>query len=104
MTARQNGHSTNFSHSNGKEIMTQEEFIVWCKDFENLNVFLVIYFEWAEANFPLDLSPSIDRIDPKKGYIAENIQWLSFRDNCEKNHKFVDPISKKMIRDVKVEV
>ena len=28
-------------------------------------------------------NPSIDRIDPKKGYVPGNIRWLEFRVNCK---------------------
>lgn len=100
MAARQSGHSTNYSYSNGKTIMTQEKFLAWCKDFNNLNIFIALYFDWAEAGFPLDLSPSIDRINSDLGYTADNIQWLSFADNCTKNHKYVHPLTKKMIREL----
>lgn len=100
MVSRQNGHATHSHHSEGKEIMSQEEFITWCKDFENLNIFLALYFDWAEAGFCLNLSPSIDRINPDLGYTLDNIQWLSFSANCEKNHKYIDPLTKKMVREV----
>lgn len=99
MKARHDGVSTNHSHSNGNGLMSRDDFFDWCKDFDNLNVFLGLYFDWAAADFSLSLCPSIDRIDPTKGYVAGNIQWLSFADNCEKGHKFVDPRTKKMIRE-----
>jgi hypothetical protein len=95
MKARHEGRSTNYSHCQGKGLMSQEEFFDWCKDFVNLQEFLTLYFDWASADFPLYSSPSIDRIDPNKGYVAGNIQWMSFSDNCEKNHK--DPITHKVM-------
>lgn len=100
MLARQRGvasHQTNGAL--GKDICTKEEFIAWCKDFDNLNVFLTLYFEWAHNGFQRWDSPSIDRIDPKKGYTLDNLQWLSFADNCEKNNKHIDPITKLMVRE-----
>ena len=100
MKARHEGRSTNYSHSNGKGLMSRDEFFAWCKDFENLQAFLTLYFDWAAEDFPIGLSPSIDRKNPDKGYTADNIQWMSFADNCEKNHKYVDPITKKMVREV----
>jgi hypothetical protein len=97
--ARHEGRATHRSHCEGKGLMSREEFFEWCKDFENLNVFVAIYFDWAEAGFPLGLSPSLDRIDPTKGYVAGNLQWLTFDQNSEKNHWFIDPITKKIIRE-----
>lgn len=90
MVARHEGRSTNSSHANGKGICSKDEFFIWCKDFNNLNTFLAIYFEWAAADFPLHLAPSIDRIDSKKGYSCDNLQWLSFEENCRKHN--INPI------------
>lgn len=95
MKARHDGRSTNHSNANGKGLMSREEFFAWCKDFENMQVFLLMYFEWAAGGFSLWLSPSIDRIDPKKGYTAGNIQWLPFAENCKKNNK--DPLTHKQM-------
>lgn len=96
MVARHEGRATNHSNSQGKGIATKEEFFAWCKNFENLNVFLTIYFDWAHNGFNRWDSPSIDRVDPAKGYTLDNLQWLSFAENCEKNNK--DPIThKKMV-------
>lgn len=97
MTARHNGNATHYSHSEGKGIMTKEEFFEWCKHPDQMAVFVGIYFDWMTADFPLGLSPSIDRIDSELGYVAGNIQWLTFDQNTEKNHKHVDPITKKMV-------
>lgn len=91
MVARHDGRSTNHSNSNGKGICTREEFFEWCKHFDNLNVFLALYFDWAGEGFPLHLSPSVDRINPDLGYVVENLQWLSFEENCRKNN--INPIN-----------
>lgn len=90
MKARHEGRSTNKSHSAGKGLLTRDEFFDWCKDFRNFSEFLAIYYDYAESGFDLSLSPSVDRIDPDKGYVLGNLQWLSFSANCEKNHKYVD--------------
>lgn len=87
MKARHEGRATKHSHSEGKGIMDYDEFMQWCKTFDNLNIFLTIYFDWAANGFNRWDSPSVDRIDPTLGYIVGNIQWLPFSENCEKNHK-----------------
>lgn len=98
MLARQRGVASHQSNGAlGKDIMSYDEFFKWCKDFDNLNTFLALYFDWAEDGFPRWLSPSIDRIDSHHGYIAGNIQWMSFADNCEKNNKH--PITHEEVRD-----
>lgn len=95
MLSRTEGRSTHASNALGKKIISQDEFIVWCKDFKNLNEFITIYFEWAQNDFPLYLAPSIDRIDPSKGYTCSNIQWMSYSDNSEKNNR--DPFTGKRL-------
>lgn len=100
MKARHDGRATHFSHCEGKGLLSREDFFEWCKDLNNLAVFLGIYFDWAQAGFPLGLSPSIDRIDPKQGYVIGNLQWLTFDQNSEKNHWYIDPVTKKKVKEV----
>lgn len=99
MLARQRGVASHQSKGAlGKDICTKEEFIDWCKNFSNLNVFLTLYFEWAMNGFNRWDSPSIDRIDPKLGYTLDNLQWLAFSENCEKNNK--DPITHRALTSI----
>jgi hypothetical protein len=94
MKARQEGRASHQSGGAlGKPICTYAEFEAWCTDFKNLNVFLGLYFDWALNGFNRWDSPSIDRIDPAKGYTLDNLQWLPFSENCIKNNK--DPITHK---------
>jgi hypothetical protein len=96
MLARQRGVASHQSNgARGKPICTPEEFMAWCMEFDNLQAFLTLYFEWAMNDFVRWYSPSIDRINPAKGYTLDNLQWLSFADNCEKNNK--DPIDHREI-------
>lgn len=87
MKARAEGRSTNKSGASGHELMTQEEFFTWCKVKDNMDAFVGLYYDWMQADFLLWCSPSIDRIKSNKGYTADNIQWMAFSDNCEKNNK-----------------
>ena len=41
-----------------------------------------------------DLTKSIDRIDPKKGYVKDNIIFISMRGNRIKTDATVDEISR----------
>lgn len=102
MKERHDGRSTHYSHCQGKGLLSRNEFFAWCMDFENLQTFLTIYFDWAAADFPLGLSPSIDRIDSDLGYIYGNLQWLTFDQNSEKNHWYIDPITKKRVQQTPV--
>lgn len=90
MVARHEGRSTNSSGAAGQGICTADEFFVWCKQIENLDAFIAIYYDWFNADFALSYVPSVDRIDPTKGYTCDNLQWLSFEENCRKNN--INPI------------
>lgn len=90
MTARHDGRATTKSNSEGKGVMSRQEFFEWCKDFDNLSEFMAIYFDWAHNGFQRWDSPSIDRINSELGYVAGNIQWLSYSENCKKNN--INPI------------
>ena len=41
---------------------------------------------------PLQNSPSVDRIDPKKGYVSSNIRIISYRANTIRNNATVDEL------------
>jgi len=90
MKARVEGRSTNHSCSQGKELLSREDFSIWCKTNPHFIMFVVIYLDWVRSDFNLMLAPSIDRVDPDLGYTSDNMQWLTFIENCEKNHK--DPM------------
>lgn len=90
MLARHDGRSTNSSHAKGNGICSQDKFFEWCKTTTNIDMFMSLWYDWAMADFPLHLSPSIDRVDPHKGYTCDNLQWLSFEENCRKNN--INPI------------
>jgi hypothetical protein len=65
----------------GLPICTKQEFYEWSlKDSE----FLRLYKEWRDANYPLAISPSIDRINPNFGYELWNMQWITQAENSRK--------------------
>lgn len=62
----------------GLEILDKEDFYKWSLEDPEYNR---IFKEWSDAGHTLKLSPSIDRIDPTKGYILDNIRWLTHSQN-----------------------
>lgn len=68
----------------GKKFLSKEEWNEWCYADENFKQFMNIYNNWVQNGFPKSLSPSIDRINNKKGYTYTNLQWLSQSENCKK--------------------
>lgn len=51
-----------------------QEFAV-SKKFDRL------FLEWVKSGYQKQFKPSIDRISNKKGYLKDNIQWLTWAEN-----------------------
>lgn len=83
MKQRVLGRGSHKSSSEGKFILTKQDFMDWCKI--NKKCFILLQKEWKKSNYNRALAPSIDRIDNKKGYSINNIQWLALRDNIKKD-------------------
>jgi hypothetical protein len=62
-------------------LCTKEEFYNWSI---NNNDLIKIFEAWNNANHQHRLMPTVDRIDPKKGYTIDNIRWLALYENCGK--------------------
>ena len=69
----------------GMEYLTKEQYSKWWK--KNLAEFEKCYKVWEQSGFKNKFAPSIDRIDSSKGYMPNNMQWLTFSLNCIKHTK-----------------
>lgn len=54
---------------------------------------LGVKMEWGTGPFK-PLSPSLDRIIPKKGYVKGNVKWISYRANTIKHDANLEEIEK----------
>lgn len=66
----------------GKPLLSYEDYCVWLKN--NIDDFDRLYAEWEKSGFTRKLTPSIDRVDNKKGYEAENMRWITVTENSKK--------------------
>lgn len=63
---------------NNLEILDKKSFYEWSiNDIE----FNKLYHNWINSNYDRKLTPSIDRINTKKGYLLNNIRWLTHSEN-----------------------
>jgi hypothetical protein len=60
--------------------------------------FLQLYRKWVASGQEVGLGPSLDRIDPLKGYTWDNIQWLTWDENRDKG-RTEDKEAHKQARD-----
>lgn len=65
----------------GKAICTREEFYEWAL---STTEFHWLYDRWVNRGHKPGDSPSIDRIDPDKGYTLGNMRWLTHADNSSR--------------------
>lgn len=60
------------------ETRVQQEFKDWAETRGELPG---LFRKWSVENFQLKFRPTIDRIDPNRGYRLDNIRWLSHSEN-----------------------
>jgi hypothetical protein len=65
----------------GKELLDKTEFHKWAINHPEYNR---LYDEWVASDYDRKLSPSVDRINPDKGYELENMQWLTHSENSRR--------------------
>lgn len=63
----------------GLSILTRTDFMLWARTNEE---FWRLYRVWVISNYNYKLSPSVNRIDPRKGYDLGNLEWLTHSMNC----------------------
>jgi len=65
----------------GLEILDKETFYNWSINNDD---FKELFSHWSACGHEIRLTPSIDRIDSKKGYTIDNLQWITFSENCKR--------------------
>lgn len=82
MLSRVTGVTKNKNHLYlGLDILDKDKFYEYSlnnKDFNNL------FLKWENSGYDRKLTPSIDRIDSNNGYLIDNIQWITFSENCKR--------------------
>ena len=83
--ARVNGYAIRKYKVEGLKMFNKEEFLKWCNSKVNLKIFNSLYIDWRNNNYCRSLTPSIDRIDNSKGYVLDNIHWITQSNNSKKH-------------------
>ncbi len=81
MRRRING-LNNGSRYVGKALLSKKKFLDWCE--KTKQKFMKLYRNWVKNNYQQKFSPSIDRINNNMGYVINNLQWITQRDNSSK--------------------
>lgn len=69
----------------GLDILSRQEFYRWA--FDNPD-FHELFKEWEESGYERRLTPSVDRIDAREGYILINMEFVPFHENCRNIRRF----------------
>lgn len=65
---------------------TKDEFIARMLGDPTFNA---LWDQWVTKGRPRKLAPSVDRIDPGRGYELDNIQFLTVSDNVKRRNKLI---------------
>jgi hypothetical protein len=68
----------------GKDILSREEFYEWAlatPEFHRL------FDGWVASGYRCGASPSVDRIDPTKGYVLSNMEWVTHSENSRRSSR-----------------
>lgn len=65
-------------------ILDRKTFYEWAK---SSNQFYILYNDWVAHNFERKLTPSVDRINPLKGYELSNMEWVTHSENSRRGAK-----------------
>ena len=68
----------------GKDILSREEFYEWAlatPEFHRL------FDGWVASGYKCGASPSVDRIDPTKGYVLSNMEWVTHSENSRRSSR-----------------
>lgn len=75
--------SLDLSRWKGLPIITREEFYKWSME----NGYPALWESWKESGYSHAMAPSVDRVDPKQGYIIGNMEWVTKGENCRRSRK-----------------
>lgn len=65
-------------------ICSKDEFFQWAINCPKL---VQLFEAWTKAGHPNRLIPSVDRIEPSKGYVISNLRWIALHENSRRAGK-----------------
>jgi len=69
----------------GKSLLSKDEFYDWALGCER---FHQLFEEWKSSGYDRKLTPSVDRIDPSKGYEVGNMEWVTHSENSRRGGRW----------------
>lgn len=66
-----------------KDILNKDEFYKWSLNNDN---FHKLFNNYELSNYDRKLAPSVDRINSKKGYVIENMEFVTMSENSSRSN------------------
>lgn len=87
ITRRCSGKDPQRQNYKGLPVMSRLDFMEWAWTQE----FIDLYRAYLKSGKDRKLAPSVDRINHLKGYVLDNVQWLTLSDNVKKKNSRSEP-------------
>jgi hypothetical protein len=65
----------------GKELLRKDDFYAWAKGNPT---FWKLYEIYKNSGYDRKLAPSVDRVDSSKGYVIENMEFVTHSENSRR--------------------
>lgn len=65
----------------GKELLSKEDFYSWAKSNPK---FWELYEVYKNSGYDRKLAPSVDRVDSSKGYMLDNMEFVTHSENSRR--------------------
>jgi len=62
----------------GKPLLPREQFYAWARGSA---AFWALFRAWEASGHNRKLCPSVNRIDPRRGYELDNMEWVTHSEN-----------------------
>lgn len=62
----------------GLPILPKQQFYDWASSHKD---FKILFEAYKNSNYERKLAPSVDRIDPTRGYTLDNMRWVTHSEN-----------------------
>lgn len=67
----------------GKKILSKEAFYAWAKPHPT---YAKLFNTYTTNGYPRRLAPSVDRVNPDKGYTLDNMEWVTHAENSRRGN------------------
>lgn len=66
----------------GKPLVSRDAFYEWAMRPDS--GFHELYDNWVSSEYDRALAPTVDRIDPERGYSFDNMEWVTHSENSRR--------------------